>query len=426
MFLLFVAPCCKCNLLFSELILLMMFLSMNYIFFSWETMSFILSTFMFFDKLSLYMIMMTMFICSMMILTIKMSKSIIYIILIMMNILFYLFSTTNLIIFFALFELSIIPVIFLILGWGYQPERLEALLNFFFFTTFPSSPFLIYILTNFFYNSMIFINFYSNLNTNFNMFFMYLIFLVKIPLFLLHFWLPKAHVEAPVFGSMILAGILLKMGGYGLIRFMFLSSSMIFVYIITSISILGMVMSCLMCFLSPDLKSIIAYSSVSHMNFIVAGLLSEKMISYSSSLLLMLSHALSSSGMFFLCDVLYKRSYSRSIFLNKSMKIISPMISFWWFFFCIINMSFPLTPSNLSELLISLILLKNFYFLVWLMLGLYFLLTAYYSMYIYYMVSHGSESNVMVNSLTMKENLILLCHFIPCIFMALYCFMMKM
>jgi len=154
--------------------------------------------------------------------------------------------------------------------------------------------------------------------------------LIKIPIFIIHLWLPKAHVEAPVFGSIILAGVLLKMGRFGLIRFIkiFIKITSLYRRIFIRIGIIGGILIRLVCLVQIDIKSLVAYSSVVHINVILCSLFTLRKIGLVGAVIIIIAHGLCSSGIFYLVGLRYKGSGSRLLLLNKGMLRKVPRISF--------------------------------------------------------------------------------------------------
>lgn len=291
-----------------------------------------------YDLLSFYIIILRIFICRLIII----SRGKIYffnnyylffnfILFVLLVSLILAFSSINIFLFYLFFELRLIPTLFLILGWGYQPERLQAGYYIFFYTLIASLPLLVsffYIKDNFFTINFIFI--LENIFFDYYfILFVLLVFLVKIPIFGLHLWLPKAHVEAPVSGSIILAGVILKLGGYGMIRLISMFSLFFsFFRIFIRISLMGGVIVSLICFRQSDIKSLVAYSSVAHMGFVIGGLFTLNIWGLSGSILIIVAHGLCSSGLFCLVNLNYERLLSRRFYVNKGMINLIPNLTF--------------------------------------------------------------------------------------------------
>nr|UJM44113.1 NADH dehydrogenase subunit 4 [Pseudolycoriella hygida] len=403
-----------------------LFILFNYYFNYWSSISYWMGC----DSLSYGMMLLSFWICSMMLMS---SEKIywnnnfwvlfIFMVFFLLLMLFLTFSMMSLFMFYLFFESSLIPTFFLILGWGYQPERLQAGYYLFFYTILASLPMLMGIIYCYnLNNSMIFS--LMNLDYMYMLFYlsMILAFLVKMPMYLFHLWLPKAHVEAPISGSMILAGVLLKLGGYGLMRVLplMMKISMKFNYLFIIISLFGGVLVSLMCLIQLDLKCLIAYSSVAHMGMVLSGIMTMNYWGLSCSYSLMIGHGLCSSGLFCLANMNYERVYSRSMLINKGLINFMPSLTMWWFLFSISNMACPPSLNLLGEigLLNSII---GWSYLSMLFLSMLSFFSAVYSLYIYAFIQHGKFSSLLYSfSLGLiREYLLIILHWIPLNFMFL-------
>nr|YP_009515433.1 NADH dehydrogenase subunit 4 [Anopheles splendidus]ART64927.1 NADH dehydrogenase subunit 4 [Anopheles splendidus] len=378
------------------------------------------------DMISYGLILLSFWICGLMLMAsekvyyLNNYKSLfIFMILFLLFMLVLTFSSMSVFMFYLFFEASLIPTLFLILGWGYQPERLQAGIYLLFYTLLASLPLLIgifYILN--FMNTLSFVLLSNYFFMNLNLLYLSLVFafLVKMPMFLVHLWLPKAHVEAPVSGSMILAGILLKLGGYGLLRMFSLLqiSGMKYNYWWISISLVGGVLISLVCLRQTDLKALIAYSSVAHMGIVLSGLLTMSYWGLTGSYALMIAHGLCSSGLFCLANISYERMGSRSLLINKGLLNFMPSLSLWWFLLCSGNMAAPPTLNLLGEIsLLNSIVAWSWVSMI--MLSLLSFFSAAYSLYLFAYSQHGKiYSGVYFFSVgSIREFLLLMLHWLP-------------
>lgn len=355
----------------------------------------------------------------------NMHKTFILINIILIYILISCFSTSNIFLFYILFEASLIPTIIIIILWGYQPERVQARIYIIIYTIIASLPILLIFFIIYKWSISININTSSILFPQSNYIINLLLiigFLVKLPIFSTHLWLPKAHVEAPIAGSIILAAILLKLGGYGIIRISTnLPSNILNIQSsLVSISIIGAILTRIVCLRQPDLKSLIAYSSVGHIGLILAGAISNTTWGLMGATLIIISHGLSSSALFSLANLMYENSHTRRIFLIKGWINILPTISMWWFLFAAANIAAP--PSiNLLREIILITSISNLSLILTIPLILITFLTGAYSLFIYSATQHGQTNNFTNPSLHIKQKdlLILLIHLTPLIILIL-------
>nr|WMQ78031.1 NADH dehydrogenase subunit 4 [Zaranga tukuringra] len=403
------------------LLLMFLFMNLNLSVMNFSNFSYMMSV----DVMSYGLILLSIWIIILMIMASEnLYKENYYLNFFLFNIIFLLimlymtFSVMNLFMFYLFFEGSLIPTLFLIIGWGYQPERIQAGMYLLFYTLFVSLPLLIGIF--YIFNKLDCMMIYFFKFFDFNLYFLYfsmvLAFLVKMPMYFVHLWLPKAHVEAPVSGSMILAGIMLKLGGYGLLRILIflqkINLSLNYLWII--ISLLGGFYISLKCFCQVDIKSLIAYSSVAHMSLVISGIMTMNYWGYIGSYVLMIGHGLCSSGMFCLANILYERMHSRSLFINKGMMSFMPSMSLWWFLLLSSNMAAPPSINLLGEIsLINSLLSWSWISMLMLMLISFF--SAGYSLYLYSFIQHGKYYSGVYSYYTgvSREYLMLMLHWFP-------------
>nr|YP_009526486.1 NADH dehydrogenase subunit 4 [Hycleus cichorii]ATP06050.1 NADH dehydrogenase subunit 4 [Hycleus cichorii] len=405
---------------FVWMLVVLLFLSM----FSFNYMYMYISYIFGVDLISYLMILLSLWICSLMILASQKvyysrfwSQMFMFVIICLMLSLFMAFSAINLFVFYVFFEASLIPTLMLIVGWGYQPERLQAGIYMLFYTVFASLPMMIAIFYYLSKNDSLDFNFMClELGEVVLYLCMNMVFYVKIPMFFVHLWLPKAHVEAPVSGSMILAGVMLKLGGYGLMRMMmvFITLGLKINYIFIGLSIIGGIMVSLICLRQSDIKSLIAYSSVAHMGLTMSGILTLSYWGMSGALIMMVAHGLCSSGLFCLANVNYERLGSRSLYLNKGLINIIPSLSLWWFLLSSSNMAAPPSLNLMGEIMLinSLMSYDSLNMLALMLLSFF---GAAYSLYLYSYSQHGKVYTGLYSfsSGNVREYLLMLLHWLP-------------
>ena len=294
-------------------------------------------------------------------------------------------TTTSIVIFYLWFELSLIPIVILILGWGKQPERLLASLYILMYTISGSFPFLFVLL----YLKLIILDPFNILAQPLLISLCVVLpFCVKLPIYYFHLWLPKAHVEAPVFGSMVLAATLLKIGSYGIWRLSPLVNSTVSL-IITIVSLFRASMCAWITLSQVDIKAIIAYSRVVHIGIVIGAIIITRFSSSLPALIIMISHGICRSGLFYCATVRYEQVSTRSLPIIQGLSLVSPNLTLAWVLLLLMNLRSPPTLSLISELFMSgsLLLVDNGLILG---ISIIIVLVLFYSLMLYYSIYHGS------------------------------------
>ena len=284
----------------------------------------------------------------------------------LLNLIILFFLRQPLIKFYIYFEFSLIPIFIILLGWGYQPERLKARIYLLYYTIFFSLPLLIFILIQIkifniiSWNLIFIINISSNYKLNLIFWIRSLAFFVKIPIYFLHLWLPKAHVESPTYGSIILAAILLKLGGFGVIRIFRLICTTKITEFVSSFSLFSAFFVRWICIREIDLKVIIAYSSVAHIAIALASLTRLTILSVTGSILIFLAHGICSSSLFLGVGFIFRLSASRRIILNKGILNNWSIFTLIWVFSLIGRIATPPTLNFIAEIVSLFPIAQNF------------------------------------------------------------------
>lgn len=308
--------------------------------------------------------------------------------------LFISFLSVDLFTFYIFFECTLLPMYFLLVIWGFKKRKLKAGVFLLFYVLLGSflmffSLFLIY--KTYGTSNFIILNFFC-INDKYSIIFLCILFsfFTKIPSYPFHSWLPEVHVEAPTIGSVILAGILLKVGVFGIIRFvLFIFNIEFFLNFIYLILFLSFIYSSIVCLKEFDLKRIIAYFSISHMNFSLFALFSNNFYGLLGCIFFSIGHGFTASGLFSCIGTLYARSHTRNINYYSGLFYLMPLFSIFFFIFLLSNLAMPLTINFSSEFFILLSIFKfNFFIFIIVIFNIFF--SCLYSIWLYSKLFFGN------------------------------------
>ena len=332
------------------------------------------------------------------------------------------FLSLDLFLFFVFFEIVLVPMYFLIGGWGYD-EREYAALKFFLFTMFGSAFMFVGIVTTGFLArpSVGHLTFdlteiaeHADFATSTGrwLFFAFAVaFAVKVPLVPLHTWLPDAHTQAPTAGSVILAGVMLKLGTYGLLRFglyLFPEAAHWSRYLFVVLAVVGIIYGAIVATMQTDLKRLVAYSSIAHLGFIVLGIFAVTSQSLTGGVLQMVNHGLSTGALFLLVGWIYERRHTRQIDQLRGIQQVAPIFAAGFMVIMLSSIGVPGLNGFVGEYLI---LIGSFLTVRWftVVAAIGVILAALYLLWAYQRVFHGEpdEDNRSFAELKLKEGLVL-------------------
>ena len=337
-----------------------------------------------------------------------------------------LFSSLDLFIFYIFFEGSLIPLFFIIGIWGGE-NRIYASYKFFLYTFFGSLLLLLGILTLYFYSGTSNLTLLFDLNIPFILqIWLFLSFFasfaIKIPMWPFHTWLPDAHVEAPTAGSVVLAGILLKLGGYGFLRFslpLFPEASVFFTPFIFVLSLISIIYISILILSQKNIKKLIAYSSIAHMGFVTLGIFSGNLEGLQGAVFQMISHGLITAALFLSAGSLIDRMQTKNIDNFGGLWKQMPIFSVFFMVYCLGAISIPGTTGFIGEFLILLGVFKINFLLAFLAaFGI--ILSPCYILWLYNRVCFGNNNYKDIIDLNNNEKFIFFIFLLLIILLGVY------